>query len=126
MIDHTTFQLDAVLELDGYAYLATPYSKYADGIEAAAIEARRAMMWLRRQGVKVYSPIVWTHEIAWETGIDPVDCDFWLQVDRPLMERASCLIVVKMPGWQESRGVAVEIEYFKSAGKPVFYLEHEA
>lgn len=40
-----------------------------------------------------------------------------------MMALADCLIVAKMTGWQESFGIAHEIKFFESAGKPVFYLD---
>jgi hypothetical protein len=118
---------------DGYAYLASPYSKYhaccaspnsnyQDGMEAAFRDVCLASAWLLRRGVSSYSPIVQTHSIAAWGGINPADHDIWLPFDRPMMDAARGLIVVKMPTWEESYGVAHEIKVFAEAGKPMCFL----
>ena len=106
-----------------FSYLATPYSKYPGGIEAAHREACRAAAMLVKAGVGVYSPIAHTHPIAIYGGIDPLNHDIWLPADTPMMQAASSITVVKMKGWQESVGVAHEIKAFQEMGKPVFYME---
>ena len=45
-------------------YLATPYSKFPGGIQAAFIDAACIAARLLRAGVKVYSPITHTHPIG--------------------------------------------------------------
>ena len=54
-------------------------------------------------------------------GIDPLDHDFWLGVDGHMMARCDGLAVVMMPGWQESKGIAIERDTFELAGKPIVY-----
>jgi nucleoside 2-deoxyribosyltransferase len=103
-------------------YLATPYTNHPDGHEAAFLEACETAALLIRSGVPVFSPITHSHSIAaclpgYQTH------DFWMNVDKPFMRTAFGAIVVRMKGWRESRGVAYEIEFFQSRGKPVFYIE---
>lgn len=45
-------------------YLATPYSKFEGGLEAAFRAAAEVAAKLVRQGESVYSPICHTHPIA--------------------------------------------------------------
>lgn len=106
-----------------FAYLATPYSKYKDGMAQAYVDACLAAAHLVKQGRGVFSPIAHTHGIAEFGNIDKLDHDIWLPADQPMMDAASSLVVVKMPGWDESYGVGVEIETFKRAGKPIEYME---
>jgi len=103
-------------------YLATPYSKYADGLEAAFIEAAKATAFFVKNGVRVYSPIAHTHPVAVHGGLDPLDHAIWLPADRPFMETAYGLVVVKMPGWDASYGIGEEIKVFTAARKPVFHF----
>jgi hypothetical protein len=103
-------------------YLGTPYSKYPGGIEVAFEHACVFAANLLRHQVKVYSPIAHTHPIAIHGKIDPLDLNIWLPFDAAMMAKADAMVVGLMPGWEESRGVAHEIEVFKTAGKPVFYL----
>ena len=106
-----------------YWYLATPYSKYPEGIEKAFQHACEAAAHLVREGKLVYCPIAHTHPVAVYGGLDPFDHDIWLPQDRPFMDGAAGLIVVMMPGWAESYGIGEEIKIFRAAGKPVEYME---
>lgn len=106
----------------GYWYVATPYSKYPAGIEEAFKAACEGVGRLIKRGVPAFSPIAHSHSVAIYAGIDPLSHDIWLEADRPMMEAAHGLIVLMLPGWNESFGVAHEIEHFEKAGKPVIYL----
>jgi hypothetical protein len=71
----------------------------------------------------VYSPISHTHPIAEAGHLDPLDHNIWLPFDEPMMRNAYGLIVAMMDGWQTSYGLRVEIDWFKSHGRPIVYLE---
>lgn len=105
-----------------FYYLATPYSKYPYGMEVAFQEAARAGAWLLKQGLIAFVPIAHSHPLAVHGGLDLADHDIWLPADRPFMEAARGLIVAKMLSWEKSVGVQHEIDYFRSAGKPIYYL----
>jgi len=105
-----------------YWYVATPYSKYAVGIEQAFIDACRATAWLLKQGVNVFSPIAHTHLLAIHGNIDPLDHEIWLPADKPMMLNACGLIVVRMDGWADSYGISEEIKSFEVQKKPILYL----
>lgn len=104
-------------------YLATPYSRYPDGITAAFEDAARLTARLIRVGYVVYSPIAHGHPIAMLGGLNPLNNDFWLEYDAHMMRLADSLLVAQMASWRESRGIAQEIEFFENAGKPVHYLD---
>lgn len=106
-----------------FFYLATPYSKYTAGLEAAFQEAAKQAAVLTRAGIPVFSPIAHTHPVAIHGNLDPLDHSIWLEADRTFMEAARGIIVCKMQGWDESYGVKFEIEAFERMGKPVFYME---
>lgn len=127
MIDSqvATALFDELRALPGYTYLATPYSKYPDGIEAAFEEACRVTAYLIRNGVRVFCPIAHTHPVAMHGKIDPLSHDIWIPADAPLMDGATSLVVCMMESWRESYGIGVEIESFKAAGKPIFYMPWE-
>jgi hypothetical protein len=114
--------MEALRKFD-LVYLATPYSKYPAGIEAAFIEACRISGRLVLFGVSVYSPIAHTHPIAIHGGLDPMAHELWLPFDEAIMDKSDALCVAMMDGWKESRGIAYEIAVFRRARKPVFYLD---
>lgn len=54
----------------------------------------------------------------------------WAPIDEAFMAKCDELIVLTLPGWDESSGVASEIEYFKSRNRKVwtydnFSMEHK-
>ena len=106
-----------------FYYLATPYSKYADGIEAAFRAAAEQTALLIRAGVPVYSPIAHTHPVAIHGDIDPYDHTIWLKADRAFMDAACGLIICTLPGWRDSYGIEQERQTFEKAGKPIYLME---
>ena len=103
-------------------YLATPYTRYKDGISMAHVEACKFTAGLIKCGIKVYSPIAHSHMVALYGSLDPVDHDLWKTVDQVFLELADALIVAELPGWLESKGVYNEIAYFDVVKKPIYYL----
>lgn len=104
-------------------YLATPYSKYPQGTEAAfqmaCVEASTFIM----ARVPVYCPIAHTHPIAVAGALDVYDLDIWLPADEPFMACARGLVVAMHETWAQSKGIAHEIERFERDGKPVLMAE---
>ena len=107
----------------GYMYLATVYSQHPQGIHVAFEDAARAAAWFVGMGVTVFCPIAHTHPIAIHGDLDPRDHAIWIPLDKPFMRSAQGLIVVKMPGWEKSKGIKIEIEEFEKAKKPIFYFD---
>ena len=105
-----------------FYYLASPYSKFPGGIDAAFEEVCREAALLVRAGVPVYSPIAHTHPVAIHGDIDPFDHNIWLEADRTFMEAAKGMILCRMEGWETSYGIGKELEYFQAAGKPVIHM----
>ena len=108
---------------NGFWYVATNYSRHPDGLQSAFEAACRVTAELMRQGVPCMSPIAHSHPIATIGGIDPVDHELWVRNDAPLVHAACGCLVIMMPGWRDSRGVAHEIAEFTEAGKPILFLE---
>ena len=104
-------------------YLASPYSH-----ESAAVRSKRFIeacifaSKLMRKGVMVFSPIAHTHPIA-KYGELPKGLDFWEKYDREIISHCGCLIVLKLQGWEESKGVSAEIAIAKELGIEVKYME---
>ena len=110
-------------ETETYWYLASPYSKYPEGLEKAFEHVAAAAGEMIRRGIRVYSPIAHTHPIAIHSGQDPLDHGTWIPADVPFMHAASGLAVLKMPSWEISYGIEVEIEEFRESGKPIRFLD---
>jgi Domain of unknown function (DUF1937) len=104
-------------------YLATPYTKFPNGIEQAFIAAAKLTARLLRMGLQVYSPIAHTHPVGIYGGIDPLDLSIWLPFDEAMLRACDVLIVAHMESWETSKGIAHEIDFFTRAGKPIFDLD---
>lgn len=115
---------DQLPRVPDFWYLASPYSKYEHGIDAAWRRICGVAGNLIQAGVPVYSPIAHTHPIAIYAHMDPFKHDIWLPADEPLMRAASGLLVCMMGGWKESYGIGVEIAEFQRWKKPIYYLTH--
>jgi hypothetical protein len=104
-------------------YLATPYSKYPGGINAAFELACSQAGLLMRHKVPVFSPIAHTHPIAINCDMDPLDHAIWLPSDEPMMRACTGLIMLRAESWESSYGMAVEMKAFQDAWKPVVFMD---
>ena len=102
-----------------YAYLATPYTEYPDGLDIANREACHAAAWLLRRGVPLFCPIAHSHAIGTIGDLPLKDHSLWLPAGEPFMDTATVLVICHMPTWQTSYGISEEVKKFKAAGKPI-------
>ena len=94
-----------------YYYLATPYSNYKYGLEQAYKDAVREAAVLMSNNWQVFSPIVHSHPISLDMD-NSRSYDFWIKADLPYMDHSKGIIIGDLEGWQASRGVRFEVEYF--------------
>lgn len=113
-------------DLTRLTYLASPYSRFPGGHVKAFEETARLAAKLLREGMRIFSPITHCHPIALYGDIDPLDHDIWLPFDEAMMDACEYLLVARMPGWQDSKGIAHEIELFQRFGKPIFHLDPDS
>ncbi len=107
----------------GLVYLASPYSKYPDGIEVAFKRISLVAANCLRAGVRVYSPIVHCHPISMHGGIDALDHAIWIPFNLIMVQKSDVLLVAMMDTWDASFGVTDEIKKFVLANKPIYYLD---
>lgn len=116
--------LDDLRDYGGMVYVATPYSRYKYGLGCAAYDAcRHAEYLVRELGLSAWSPIVHGHQLSLWDKLPPRDHLLWMKINAPLMEASASCVVVKLEGWQDSRGIAEEVAYFQAAGKPVVEMD---
>jgi hypothetical protein len=109
-----------------FVYLASPYTPtgtetIADRVDAACKYAAKLM----NDGYSVFSPIVHSHYVA--DHLDEakrLDHEFWMQQDLAILRSAAKVIVLRLPGWDRSRGIAREIEAAKGVNIPVEFHEY--
>lgn len=106
-------------------YLACPYSHPSMEVRVARFQASaQAAAHLIHQGKFVYSPITMTHpiDLVMAAEGDTMGSDYWCDFDEAFMSVCSEMIILVIPGWDESRGIKREAAFFEAAGKPVSFL----
>ena len=99
-----------------YVYLASPYSHPNPLVREARYRiARDAVAHLLIRKIWVYSPIVHCHDLTKEYSL-PFDATHWREYNEAMLREADELVVLNIPGWRESVGVAAEIAFAKSLG----------
>lgn len=104
-------------------YVASPYTHPDPAeIERRYLEVTKITAELVNGGMMAISPITYGHTLAAIAQM-PGDWDFWMEFCLSLLNRCDKLLVVKMQGWEESRGVQAEIAYAKEHGIEVEFME---
>jgi hypothetical protein len=103
-------------------YLASPYSHPDPTVRARRFRATcQAAAKLIRDGHVVFAPISHSHPMT-EFGL-PADWQFWERHDIEFLRRCNELVVLKLDGWRESRGVQAEIDLALEMDLPIRYLD---
>ncbi len=105
-------------------YLASPYSHSSLIVmEARFKDACSAAARLMERGYTVFSPIAHSHPIADHLRPDfRTNFDFWMKQDLPILKVSDALVVLKLDGWDKSRGVQAEIAYARANGIPIMFI----
>lgn len=106
-------------------YLASPYSHPdPEVMRHRCREAQKAAARLMLEGYAVFAPIAQSHGIA---DYMPESLrrsqDFWLGQDLPLLSRCDALVVLRLPGWEDSLGMKMEISFARAAKIPVIFRD---
>jgi len=107
-------------------YLASPYTSPITGLRTQRYSlVTEVAAHLIRKGDIVFSPITMTHPIdQFMAGADAtLGSDYWVDFDEAFMEFCSEMLILKIPGWDESSGVRREIDFFQQATKPIHFVE---
>ena len=120
--------------MKSYIYLASPYTALrADGtyddvlMQERYVAVTECFQKLVAAGLIIYCPITMSHHIdcmhrnIHGSRMTPA---FWYEFDKPFIQNASQLFVLKLPGWQGSKGVQAEIRIADDMPIPVTFLEH--
>lgn len=101
-------------------YMASPYELYPSGKVAAFRDACTVAARIIGSGIRVFAPIPHSHSIQAHGDFED-DFD-WLLFDEAMMNVSDALLVTKMLTWEASVGIQYEINFFRKANKPVYYL----
>lgn len=106
-------------------YLGLPYSDDDPLVEdwRASISDRVAAD-LTKQGRIIFAPISAWHHIAKKYKL-PGTFEYWLKLDEEFIKASKKLLIITLPGWQESTGVSEEIKLAKKYSIPIDYIDPE-
>jgi len=106
---------------DSYIYLASPYSGTDFEQELRYEHVKLAVKFMVEEKLAVYSPILHCHDLA-RTYKLPTDATYWELVNSGFINNCSELWVLMLPGWEESRGIELELQYARLLEKPVRFV----
>jgi hypothetical protein len=102
-------------------YLASPFSNTNPAVrEHRYLAARRFTIHALREGYAVFSPIVYGKDMEREIGtaFEP-----WQALNDAMIRRAEMFWVLRLDGWEESRGVTHEIALARTLKKTLVYVD---
>ena len=106
-----------------YIYLGSPYTSRDQATQHMRFRAAgRAVVQLLREGVHVYSPIVHCHQLALDYSL-PKDFAYWEAYNKAMLEPASMLMILKLQGWEESKGLDGEIQFATRKSIPIEFMD---
>ena len=105
-------------------YLASPYSHPSPLVREIRFQkASWAASVLMRSGHLIFAPIPHSHPIA-RYGC-PGSWEYWSEFDKTIFSVCKELAILTLDGWEQSTGIAAEIDLAKAAGKPILYYSEE-
>jgi hypothetical protein len=111
-------------EMKTLGYLASPYGHPdVTVMEQRWVRVCEVAARLVLADFNFYCPIAHTHPIADYGDIPLADHEIWLPFDEPLLLRCDELWVVGMKGWQESKGLAWEMQKFREIERPIYFID---
>jgi len=95
-------------------YLASPYTHEDSKVmESRFVDTQRACAVLLSFKIPVFSPTVYAHPMAVDYEL-PRDFNFWGEFNKSVLEGATDLIILQLPGWEKSIGIKGEMKFFNS------------
>lgn len=104
-------------------YLASPYSHTDENVRRRRFEAAcRAAAFLMEQGHVVFSPIAHSHPVE-QNMAEIHDTAWWMRQDLAFMESCERMLILTLAGWDISKGVKLEREWFEARGRHVGFMD---
>ena len=99
-------------------YVASPYWHPDKEVRRARVQAALAgtLMLIERQ-VTAFSPVVYSAGIQEQGGFSLHEG--WYSFDLHCLAAAGGLTLLEIPGWEESRGILIELGFANGRGMPV-------
>ena len=105
-------------------YLAAPYSGTPEIQAIRYLAINKVFARLCDNNEIPFSPISMCHQAALDHDM-PKDAAWWAAFNLAYMRLCSEMIVICLPGWAKSKGVALELEWANYLGIPVTYVDQD-
>jgi hypothetical protein len=109
-------------------YIASPYTSVLPNKNGINVMQRRyeVVMEFVANNLEMpfFSPILYCHEMAKKYEL-PKTFGYWQKLNHHYIDISTEVWVLKMNGWEESKGVSDEIQYATEIGKNVIYVKME-
>jgi hypothetical protein len=103
-------------------YIASPYSHSDAAVREKNYQlVSKYTAELIAGGQTAISPIAYGHPLLSFTDM-PSDWEFWQSFCLDFLRVCSSIHVLRIPGWDQSRGVAEEIAFAQKLGIPVYHI----
>jgi len=79
---------------------------------------------LMRQGEVVFCPISHSHDIGIVLG-EESSFEMWMDQDLPILRACSNVKVLRLDGWEQSRGVGREVDEAMSIHIPITFIDFD-
>ena len=113
-----------IFDPEDVTYLAAPFSDPDPQVsEARRHTASLAASIMIDSGATVFSPLSYEEPLM-SVGLT-LNADQWYAFDLRILRKCDSLTVLKIPGWEQSYGVQLEINEANRIGIPVRYLSLE-
>lgn len=110
-------------------YIASPYSHPDPEVQHQRyLDVMQFVAWcLEAQGPTPvpFSPILYCHEMA-KRFMLPTDFLFWRAFNRGIIRASVHMTILRLPGWDQSKGVRDEIDFAESSGMIHYYADPQA
>jgi|TARA_R110000851_G_scaffold133139_1_gene267834 hypothetical protein len=105
-------------------YLAAPYSGTSQQQHTRYLAINKVFAILCDSGEIPFSPISMCHQAAFDYEM-PKDAAWWATFNLAYMRLCSSMIIICLPGWAKSKGVALELEWANYLSIPVSYVDQD-
>lgn len=104
-------------------YLASPYSDPSSAVRYNRFASARDYTYSQMQrGEVIFSPIAYGHQFA-QVYRTPADHEWWKRFNESVMLACQELRILKLDGWDKSKGVSSELQFAAGLGLEITYAE---
>lgn len=103
-------------------YVAAPYSSPLVGVQEQRLDKTiEFVLHLTLRGMTAFSPVVYFHPAARSLNL-PEDATTWHNHNMQFLRRADAVFVLRLTGWDQSKGVQVEMKLAKALGIQIVHF----